>query len=189
MPVEPRDADWEPAAVVTVKVPEAADVEVGLKRTVTVQFPPTDNEVEHVVETNEKAAPDTEAELGTVTLNAPMPVLLRVAVAVLLEFTAVAGNTGAESDAEGACPVPLRATDVAPEPLCVRVIAPVRAPAPAGVKVTLMVQLEPTATLEQLLDCEKSLAPEETDTEEMVKAVVPLLPTVTVCTALLVPVC
>ncbi len=60
----------------------------------------------------------------------------------------------------GAVPVPVRLTLCGlPAALSVRVIAAARVPLAAGVKVTLIVQLAPTATLDpQLLDWAKSLA-------------------------------
>jgi hypothetical protein len=60
----------------------------------------------------------------------------------------------------GAVPVPVRLTLCGlPAALSVRVIAAVRVPLAAGVKVTLIVQLAPAATLDpQLLVWAKSLA-------------------------------
>ena len=104
MPVEPSVTVWVPAPVPMDRLPEAAAVEVGLKRTVTEQVPLTASELLQSVETKLYAAPDTAAEDGTVTDSGPRPVLDRVATAVLLEPTAVAGNDGVDSVAD--CPTP-----------------------------------------------------------------------------------
>jgi hypothetical protein len=65
---------------------------------------------------------------------------------------------------------------------------PERAPAAAGVKLTLTVQLAPTANEPpQLLDWPKSDEPDDTDTPDTVSAAVPLLEMVTDCVPEVVP--
>src|SRR6185436_6721761 len=82
-------------------------------------------------------------------------------------------------------PVPERAT-VSGEPLLLTVSVPVRAPAAAGVKVTLTVQLAPAPRLApQVLVCENSVEPEVMPLR--VTVAVPGFRTVTVCAALVVP--
>lgn len=49
--MEPSVTDWVPAPVAMDSVPEAAAVEVGLKRTVVAQVPPAARLVVQVVET------------------------------------------------------------------------------------------------------------------------------------------
>jgi hypothetical protein len=83
-----------------------------------------------------------------------VPLLVRVMVCALLVLpTACAANvTGADKLTVGAVPVPLKVTvcvlPAAPLLLSVMVSEPERAPAAVGVKVTLIVQLPPAATLE-----------------------------------------
>ena len=83
----------------------------------------------------------------------------------------------------GAVPVPVRLTVWGlPLALSVRVMAAVRVPLAAGVKVTLIVQLAPAATLDpQLLVCAKSLALVPVAARLVrVKAALPVLLSVTV---------
>ncbi len=72
-------------------------VEVGANCTVTVQVPETARDAVQVVDTKLKPEPVTDEAVGTVTAKAPMPVLLSVAVAVLVEFTGVAGKLGVDN--------------------------------------------------------------------------------------------
>lgn len=177
--MEPSATDCVPAPVAMARLPALAVVDVGLNRTVTVQLLPTATEVPHVVDTKLKSAPVTEPAAGTVTDKGPTPLLLSVAVAVLLEPTGVAGNVGPDNAAACACPVPDRLMEVTPVPLCVRLSVPERLPVWAGVKLTLMVQVLPTATLVQLLVCANSVAPALMLTALTVSVCVPLLVTVT----------
>jgi hypothetical protein len=110
------------------------------------------------------------------------------------EFTMVEAKVSeaGEMPASGAgvVPVPVKLTvwvlPAAPLLLSVTVNVPVRAPAAVGVKVTLMVQESPTATLlPQLLVWEKSPVMETLATAS---AALPVLLRVTVCAALVVPV-
>jgi hypothetical protein len=92
----------------------------------------------------------------------------------------------AESDGPGAVPVPERLTLVGPfGSLVAMVSVPLRDPLAAGEKVTLIVQLAPAARLvPQLFVCAKSplTAIELIDADAF-----PVLCTVTVCAALVVP--
>src|SRR5207237_3765909 len=92
---------------------------------------------------------------------------------------------GGRRMAAGAVPVPVRLTDCGlPAALSVMVIAPVRVPVAVGVKVTLMAQLAPAATdVPQVLVCTKSPLATMLVT---LSAAVPVLVSVTVCTALVV---
>ena len=86
-------------------------------------------------------------------------------------------------------PVPERLTDCGlPAASSVIVTAADRDPAAAGLKVTLMEQLAPAATLEpQLLLCEKSLAlTPENATAVRFNAALPVLVRVIACAALAV---
>ena len=90
----------------------------------------------------------------------------------------------------GAVPVPLRLTLWGlPVALSARVMAAVRVPLAVGVKVTLIVQLTPAATLEpQLLVCAKSLAlAPETAMLVTLKDVLPEFVRVIVWAVLVVP--
>jgi hypothetical protein len=131
--VDPRDTDLAPAPVLTVRLPVAAVVDEGLKRTVTVQVPLAAKEAPQVVETKLKLAPVTELVPGTVIDKAPIPVLVNVAVAVFDAPTAVAGKLGVLKEAPGAWPVPVKLTVELPEPSCVTVNVPVRLPEVDGV--------------------------------------------------------
>ncbi len=70
-----------PAPVVKLSEPVRAPPVEAVKSSVTVQLPLTATDVPHVVETKLKSVPETEAALGTVNVNVPTPVLLKVAVA------------------------------------------------------------------------------------------------------------
>jgi hypothetical protein len=127
------------------------------------------------------------------TLRAALPVLLKVMVCEalatptgwfpklrLVDERLTAGALGLVPET---VPVPARVTDCGlPVALSVRLRAAVRDPLAAGVKVTLMVQLAPAATLDpQLLVCEKSLESVPViPMLEMLKAALPVLPRVTV---------
>lgn len=190
MPVPDSAPVSVPAVLLTDSVPLRATLLVGLKRVVTVQFAPAASVLVQVVDTKLKSVPLTDAELGTVTVMAPMPWFVSVAVPVALLPTLTLPKAVAVNEALGAWPVPLRLKLVAPVPLWVSVTVPVREPAALGVKLTLMTQVPLMASaLPQLLDWAKSLAPAVTETPLMVRGAVPLLVTVTVCTALVVPVC
>ena len=93
----------------------------------------------------------------------------------------------------GTTPVPLSATLCGlPAALSLMLTAPLRAPEADGAKVTLMVQLAPAANvlglMGQVLVCAKSpaLVP-VTEMLVIVRAAVPLLVSVTVLAALVVP--
>ena len=68
-------------------------------------------------------------------------------------------------------------------------IVPVRAPDVEGVNVTLKVHVPFTATVVQLLEEAKSVAPEVTEAPVKVIGAVPLLVIVTVCAAEVVATC
>ena len=114
---------------------------------------------------------------------AAVPVLLRViGCEAEVELTSWPGNVklAGERLAAGAVPVPLRVIvwGLLGE-LSVIVIDPVRLPPPVGVKVTLIVQPEPAATLDpQVLVCAKS--PLATMLVKVIGAV-PVLLRVTAC--------
>jgi hypothetical protein len=171
------------------KLPLRAPEADGRNRTVTVQVAPAFNDVPQDVPTKLKSVPDTDAAVGVVTLMAASPVFCSVAVDEVFEPTARLPKAIPESVAEGAWPVPVRLTFATPPPLCTKLSVPVRVPAAEGLKVTLTVQVPPTATEPQPFDCAKSLLPVEIPTPVNVKVLVPVLVTVTVCTLLVVDVC
>lgn len=98
------------------------------------------------------------------------------------------GENAAEVTLGAGTPVPDRLTLAMPPPLWVKLSVPEREPSAAGVNDTLTVQVPLTATLPQLLDWAKSLAPAEMPTPENVRVFVPVLVTVTVWVADVVPV-
>jgi hypothetical protein len=73
-----------PAAVVTLSVPVRAVAAVGPNVTVTVQVPAAAIDVPQVVLLKLKSVPDTDALLGTVSVNATVLLLVTVAVAVVV---------------------------------------------------------------------------------------------------------
>lgn len=87
--------DLVPACVAMLRLPDRVAVLVGAKRTVMVQLAPAANDDAQVVETKLKSAPVTDADVGTVRVITPMPVLVSVAVVVLLPPTCVVLKTGA----------------------------------------------------------------------------------------------
>ena len=149
----------------------------------TVQVPLTATLVAQVVDTKLKSVPATDDDVGTATTSAPMPVFVKVAVAVLFAPTWVAAKVGAERAAVWAWPVPDRLTEVAPPPLATIVIVAVRAPVVDGVKLPVMVQVALTATVVHVLDCAKSVAPALMLMFENTRVLVPVLVTVTVWVA------
>jgi hypothetical protein len=164
---------------------ESAPVASGVKPTVIVQVLPLATE-EHVL-VCEKDEGFVPPRVTPVTVSALTPVFFNVTVcaaaAVLIVVDAKVSKVG-ERVATGAfdAPVPVSAT-VCGEPatLSAIVIAAERAPMACGVKPTVMVQLLPVVTEEQLLVCEKDdvLVP-VTVTEEMVRVLTPELVTVMV---------
>jgi len=116
---------------------------------------------------------------------------------VTVKFAVCPAETVAEAEEAGAneksCPVPVSATvcglcglSVA---LSVILSVPVRVPAAAGEKVTLMVQLAPPATLPPQLSVSansEAFVP-LVATLEMIKAELPVLLNVSTCAALVVP--
>ena len=96
MPVEPSVTDCEPAPVAMTKEPVLPAVLDDANCTVTAQEAPTAMLVPQLVETKLKSLPMTEEAVGTVTLSAPMPVLLSVATAVVVEPTWVAAKVGVD---------------------------------------------------------------------------------------------
>ena len=125
-----------------------------------------------------------------VTLSAALPVLLSVTdCAALVVFSSWLPKLKFVADkltmGAGAAPVPVRLMVCGlPAMLSVIVTAPVRMPVAVGVNVTLMVQLAPAATdVPQVLVCMKSPLATMLVT---LSAAVPVLVSVTVCTALVV---
>src|SRR5437667_426111 len=131
-----------------------------------------------------------------VTLSAALPVLLSVTDSVFFSVSDCASLVGFRLRlpyvtlfryglVTGAAPVPVMLTMCGlPAALSVMVIAPVRVPVAVGVKVTLMAQLAPAATdVPQVLVCMKSPLATMLVT---LSAAVPVLVSVTVCTALVV---
>jgi hypothetical protein len=141
------------ALSVNERLPDAAPPAVGVKVSATVQFPDaaTGLEVAQVV-------PEAAIAKGPVLAIA---VKVRLALPVFVTVTVCAGlavPTGSDGKVGGAgkvtmgpVPVPLKLTDwvlfAIPLLLSVMVSVPFRVPAAVGVKVTLIVQLLPTATL------------------------------------------
>jgi hypothetical protein len=125
-----------------------------------------------------------------------LPVLLSVtffAALVVVSLTVAKVSEVGESEATGTVPVPERETEGAvPGALLVTLREPVRAPRAVGVKVTLIVQEALTASVVdpvgQLLVWAKS--PEFVPPSAMLlmlSGAVPVLVTVIVCAALVVP--
>src|SRR5437879_8122531 len=150
------------ALSVILTVPVRVPVAVGEKVTFMVQLAPA---VTLPTQLSVSAKSEAFAPLKArpETVNATLPVLLKVMPLAglanpTISFVNVRPFAERLAIREGSIPVPAsRAASWLPVTLLVMVSAPVRLPAAAGVKVTLMVQLAPAATLPtQLSVSEKS---------------------------------
>jgi hypothetical protein len=174
------------ALLVTVTEPVRAPAAVGVKVTLIVQLAPTARVVPQLFVCAK--SPLAVMELIVAEL---VPLFDSVVDwAAVVEPTTVDANARlaglALSAGPGAVPVPLSATETAPETSVLTVSVPLREPAAAGLNVTVTVQDPPAAMLvPQVLVCEKSPV---IVTDDTAAAVEPLLETVTVCGALVVPV-
>ena len=138
-----------PAPVTTARLPVRVADALGVNWTTTLQVPETATEAPQVVDTKLKSLPAvlvTDADVGTVTDKAPIPVLVMVAVAVVLLPTCVVAKDSAEIEADCARPVPERAAVSVPAPVA-SVSVPVRVPAAVGVNLTVTVQVPLGATV------------------------------------------
>ncbi len=180
MAVAPRLADCAPEPVLTVSSPVRAVVLVGANLTVTVQLVDGAKEAVHVDDTKLKSVPVTALASSAVTLKGPIPVLAKVASAVLVEPTVVVGKFGVDKVELGACPVPVSDKSETPTPSCVSASVPVKVPAAVGVNETCTVHEALGAKLAQLLDWAKSVAPLTIPTPLKAKVPLPVLVTVTV---------
>lgn len=153
VPVSATDCGLPAALSATVTVPLIVPADFGSKSSVMVQLAPTAIDPLHGLTS---AVPIAKSALAVmlVMLSAAEPVLVRVTFCVALDVPTgcepklkLAGEklaTGA-----GVMPVPVSATTCGlPAALSMMLIDPVRAPATDGVKVTLIVQLAPGASVE-----------------------------------------
>lgn len=169
---------------VIVRVPVRVPLAVGVKVTLIVQLPLTANEAPQLLVW---AKSPLVAMLVMVSAAVPLLVSVTVCAAeVVPTFWPAKVRLAGESPAAGAMPVPLKlAVCGLPAALSVTVNVPLRAPEAVGAKLTLIVQLPPTAKEEpQLFVWVKSPL---VAILVMESAAVPLLDKVTVCAALLVP--
>jgi hypothetical protein len=154
-----------PAPVEIDSVPDAEVVDVGANCTVTVQVPLTASVAVHVVDTKLKPEPVTDAAVGTVIVSGPAPVLVKVADAVLVLLTGVAGKDGVDNVAVGAIPVPLKVAAFVPAPVT-RLNEPVRAPPAVAVKFNVTVHEAPAASeFAQVVDTKEKSAPVTEDAD------------------------
>ena len=159
-----------------VRVPLAA----GVNKIAMVQVPPAAT-AGLQVSTSVKSVASAPVKVMLEMLKLALPVLLRVTTCEVLTMSTASfpkERLVGERLAADAAPVPERLTLCGlPVALSVRVTAAVRVPAAVGLKVTLIVQLAPAATLDpQLLVCAKSLAlAPETAMLVMLKAALPEL--------------
>jgi hypothetical protein len=174
------------ALLVTVTEPVRAPAAVGVNVTLIVQLAPTASVVPQLF-----VCAKSPLAVMELIVAAVVPLFDRVVdCAAVVEPTTVdvkARLAGlAFSAGPGAVPVPLRATETAPETSVLTVSVPVREPATVGLNFTVTVQDPPAAMLvPQVLVCEKSPV---IVTDDTAAAVEPLFETVTVCSALVVPV-
>jgi hypothetical protein len=174
------------ALLVTVTAPVRAPAAVGVKVTLIVQLAPTARVVPQLFVC-------AKSPLAVIELIVALVVPLFDSVVdcdAVVEPTTVEANARlaglALSAGPGAVPVPLSATETAPETSVLTVSVPLREPAAVGLNFTVTVQDPPAAMLvPQVLVCEKSPVIVTDDTDA---AVEPLFETVTVCGALVVPV-
>ena len=159
IPVPLRLTVWGlPAPLsVTLNVPLRGPDAEGVKVTLILQLPPAANVVPQLL----VCAKSPLAEMP-VMVSGPVPLFVRVTVCAALVvpmFCPAKVRLVGDRPAEGTVPVPLRlAVCGLPAALSVTLTVPVRVPVADGVKVTLMLQLLPAASvLPQLLVCAKSL--------------------------------
>ena len=167
------DADVETVSVVLADEPDATWAVVGLRLHVgvSVAVPVPVYFTAHVMFTVPENPPAAVSEIVSVA-DPPAELIVKEL------------DVG---DSATVVPVPVRDTVCGePEALSVRVRLPMRVPPAVGANVTDMVQLAPAATLDpQVLDSAKS--PVEA-IDVTLSAAAPLLVSVTVCAALVVPV-
>jgi hypothetical protein len=174
------------ALLVTVTDPVREPAAVGVNVTLIVQLAPTARVVPQLFVCAKSPLAAMELIVAAV-----VPLFDRVVgCEAVVEPTTVFANARlvglALSDGPGAVPVPLRATVTAPDTSVLIVSVPLRAPVTVGLNFTVTVQDPPAAMLvPQVLVCEKSPV---IVTDDTAAAVEPLLETVTVCGALVVPV-
>jgi hypothetical protein len=159
-PIPVRDAvcGLPEALSETLRLPLRAPLAVGVKLTVIPQFAPPARLVPHVFVWLKSPLADTLK-----MLSAMEPVFVRVACwEALDEPTLVPGKLKEEGNSEALAPGvrPVPVSDAAcelPEASSLTVSVPFRAPPAVGVKVTLIVQLEPAPRLApQVFVCAKS---------------------------------
>lgn len=181
-PVPDRLATSLPAPVAKVTVPLCAPMEVGTKVTLAVQVAPAARVLPQVVETEYWPVPVTDE-----TLRVVLPVLESVTDCdEELDPTFTLPNASAVvlTEAEVCSPVPDNDTALLPA-LVLKVSVPLCAPFEVGEKTTLAVQLPPAARLlAQFVETE--YCPEPV-TDVRVIVVLPVLESVTDCTAELEP--
>jgi hypothetical protein len=168
---------------VNLKVPVRDPAPVGVKITLTLQLAPA---ATVALQLGVWAKlPLTEIDL---MVRLASPVLESVTVcAALAVFKTWLPNVSLVSDKEtlGTAPVPLRETRCGlPDPLLVMVKVPVRKPAAAGVKVTVIMQLAPAASVAAQLELRAKLP--EMAIALIVRPASPVLESVTVRAELVV---
>jgi hypothetical protein len=172
------------ASSVTVSAPVRVPVAVGVKAKVKVQWAPAAKVAPQLFVCEKSPLMEM---LETFNVASPLFVSVTFCVA-LLEFMRCSAKVSDAGDkaAIGATPVPARATDgEAPVTLLFNVRVPVRLPRAVGVNARLTVQFVPAArVLGQLLDWAKSPAKLN---PLMDSAAVPVLVSVAICAALVVP--
>jgi hypothetical protein len=186
VPMRLTDCGLPEALSVMLRVPVRVPEAVGLKVTLMLQLAPAATELPQL----SVSAKSPLAEI-LVIVKLTVPVLVSVTVcAALVVPTVWLANVNEEAErltvVVGAVPVPVRLTVCGlPEALSVMLKVPVRVPEAVGVKVMLMVQLAPAATeLPQLSVSAKSPLGEIL---VIVRAALPVLDSITVCAALVVP--
>src|SRR5713226_4780622 len=188
IPVRLTDCGLPEALLVMLRVPLRLPDAVGVNVTLMVQFAPAVTELPQLLVWAKSPLAET-----LVRFSEALPVLESVTdCAALVVPTGWLAKVSEEAErlttgAEAAAPVPVRLTDCGlPEALSAMLKLPVRVPDAVGVNVTLMLQLAPAATeLPQVFVSTKSpLAA----ILVIVRAALPVLDSVTVCAALVVPV-
>ena len=190
-PVRLTDCGLPEALSVMLKVPVRIPEAVGVNVTLMVQLAPATTELPQVL-VCAKSPLFVPVTTMLVRLSEALPVFESVTVcAVLVVPTVWLVKVSEEAErlttgAEAAAPVPVRLTDCGlPEALSVMLKVPVRIPEAVGVNVTLMVQLAPAAT--ELPQVSVSAKSPLAEILVIVKVAEPVLLSVTVCAALVVP--
>jgi hypothetical protein len=187
VPVSGKLCGLPEALSATLMLPLRVPEVVGLKVTLMPQLAPAATEAPHVL-----VSAKSPLAVMLVIVNAALPVLVSVtvcaALVVPMVWLAKVSEVGEKltAGAGTAAPVPVSvAVCGLPAVLSTMLNVPVRVPAAVGLKVTLIVQLAPAAT--EVPQVSLSAKSPVAEMLVMLKAMLPVLDSITLCAALVVP--